>query len=171
MAGSFQNVFELDKDRLRGFGPEINQVFVAFKGAGEALEHQVEGPGLGEVAAAAIGAGLDAIFDRQLVCTVARFAGPAIDHGVAKGLFMPAGLPDRAIHDDRSIHADHVLAFTNVPAPPKVLEVAFEFDSERAVIPKPIETPIDFGGLENEASALAETDDLFHAWMRGLFHK
>src|SRR5687768_2725798 len=73
------------------------------------------------------------------------------------------------MHDDRGIDADDIFAFLRHSAPPGLLEVAFEFDAERAVIPKTIDAAVDFRGLENEPASLAERDDLFHALVRFQF--
>src|SRR5207302_978292 len=42
------------------------------------------------------------------------------------------------------------------------LDVAFQFRSQRAVIPETVDPAVDFRGLENKAAPLAEGDNLFH---------
>ena len=96
-----------------------------------------------------------------------RLARTAVHHRIAKGILVSTCLPDRSIHDNRAVHADHILAFANISAPPEIFEIAFELDSQRPVIPKAIQPSINFRGLENKATAFAEADDLFHALIRG----
>jgi hypothetical protein len=48
---------------------------------------------------------------------------------------------------DRTVHAEDIIAFLNVLAPPEVLEVAFQFRTQGTVIPASVETAVEFGGL------------------------
>src|SRR6185436_9335432 len=46
--------------------------------------------------------------------------------------------------------------------PPEVAQVVLELDAEWAVIPEAVDAAVDFRGLEDEAAALAEGDQLLH---------
>ena len=76
---------------------------------------------------------------------------------------MSAGLPDGSTHEDRTVHADDIVAELGHGPPPVGFEVAFEFGAEGTVIPGSVEAAINLRGLENEASAFAKGDNLFHA--------
>jgi hypothetical protein len=90
-------------------------------------------------------------------------AGFATAHRVAESLLVARRLPDRAVHDDRAVHALHVVALADIPAPPEILQVFLQFHAERTEVPESIEATVDFRGLENEATPLAEARDFFHA--------
>ena len=75
---------------------------------------------------------------------------------------MAGGFPHTRVHNNRAIQADHVIAGANHVVPPGVFDVAFEFDAERAVIPKSADTAIDFARRKDESSALAQRHQLFH---------
>ncbi len=102
------------------------------------------------------------------------FAFAAVDHHVVEQVVMTRALPDLRMHDERGFDADHRERLRSplgdadfvVPrdhvAPPRLADVAFEFDAERTVIPKAVQAAVDFGGLKNKAPVLAEGDDLVH---------
>lgn len=75
---------------------------------------------------------------------------------------MSAGLPDGSTHEDGTVHADDIVAELGHGPPPVRFEVAFKFGAEGTVIPSSVETAVDLGGLKDEASALAKSDNLFH---------
>ncbi len=110
----------------------------------------------------------------DLVVSVAFLALPAIDHEIVEQIVVAGTLPDLRMHDDRAIEADHlvgprcprqggqiVMAGDHV-SPPGVLEVAFQFDAERAVVPEAVEATVDFARLEDEAPTFAQGDQLVH---------
>ena len=170
-ARGFEDVLELHEHSLRRFGAEVDEVFVGFQRSGIALEHEVESARFGQIASPAGRAIRNAVLLRKLVCAVAGLAGFAVDHGIAESFLVPARLPHSAIHDDGAVHSDHVFAFVDDAAPPEILEVAFQFDPHRAVVPEAVETAVDFGGLENKAAAFAEADDFFHPLLGFFGHK
>ena len=79
-----ENIFELNEDRLCGFGPQICDG--AFLGccANMRLEHQIELPRLSEVSTAAVWALLNAIFFHELIGAQVSLAGAAINHRIAR---------------------------------------------------------------------------------------
>jgi hypothetical protein len=46
--------------------------------------------------------------------------------------------------------------------PPSVFDIAFEEYAERTVVPKTVESAVDFGRLEQKASAFAQGNEIFH---------
>src|SRR5687767_7975016 len=53
-------------------------------------------------------------------------------------------------------------------APPEVLDIAFELDAERPVVPGICQSAVDIRARENEPPALAERGDLVHGDDAGL---
>jgi len=85
----------------------------------------------------------------------------------AKVWDVAAGLPDGGVHDDRGVEADDIVAVAGHGPPPGVAQVALQFGAGWPVIPEPPDAPVNLGGLEDEAAALAEADDLLHAGVGG----
>jgi hypothetical protein len=56
----------------------------------------------------------------------------------------------------------NVVPFLHRALPPEVLEVLFELNSERAVVPATVQATIKFGGLKDETLAFAKGNDFFH---------
>src|SRR5437870_487868 len=83
---------------------------------------------------------------------------------------MSARFPDFRVHDDRAIDADHgdllaVGAWRRIAdhvVPPGVLDVLFQFDAERAVVPEAVDAAVDFARLEDEAAPFAQGDEFVH---------
>src|SRR5262249_1169949 len=63
----------------------------------------------------------------------------------------------------RRLKTDDIVALLGHGVPPKFLHVAFEFSAQRTVIPKAIDAAVDFRGLKNEPTALAQRDNFLHA--------
>ena len=76
------------------------------------------------------------------------------------------------MHDNGAVEPDNVLAQLRHGFPPAGLNVPFHLNAERAVIPKAVDAPVDFGGLENKTTPLAETREGVHRYMIVIcFHK
>src|SRR6266404_8259020 len=98
----------------------------------------------------------------DLIGAKALFREQTVHHQVAEGARVAAGFPDFRVHDDRGVQANNVIAQLRHRAPPRFLDIPFELRAQGAVIPKPIQTAVDFGGLKNEPAALAQGDNLLH---------
>jgi len=158
LAGNAQDILELNKNHLGGFGTEVDLVGVILYRPGMGLEHEIELPGLGVVVRSAFGTlGL-----RQLVGAPTTFAFFAIHHGVAEGRNVARGFPHARVRDDRAVNADDIGAPADGVVPPRVADVAFEFGAHRAVVPEAVDAAVDFAGLEDKAAPFAERDDLVH---------
>ena len=98
----------------------------------------------------------------DLVGAEAGFAGAAIDHRIREPADVTGGFEGFLVGEDGAVEADDVIAFAHVFAPPVVFEVALQLGAERAVVPAAVESTVDFSGLEDEAAALAQADNLLH---------
>ena len=98
----------------------------------------------------------------DLVGAQACVGKQAIAHRIAEAADVAGGLQHLFHGQDRTVHAEDVITFLHGLAPPVVLEVAFQFGSERAVVPAAVEASVKFSRLENKASAFAEGDDFLH---------
>ena len=150
---------EVHEHRLGGLGAKEHLVVVVGDRTHVGLEHQVEVAGIGEALAAAVGA--DAGI-RQMVLAEALVAAQALDERIGEHLEVPARLPDLGRHDDGGVEADDVVAPLHHRAPPRLLDVVLELDAQWAVVPRRPQTTVDLGGLEGEAAAFRERDDLIH---------
>src|SRR5207237_3542353 len=100
---------------------------------------------------------------RNLISAKALFRQQAIDHRIGKGIDVTARFQHRRMGQDRAIQPDDVVAVAHRHLPPILLEIIFEFDPERSVIPHPVESAINLARLENEPAPLAQTDNLLHS--------
>src|SRR5207244_274865 len=85
LARCFENILELNENRLGRFGPQISERRFVLGRTDVSLEHEVERPRLGQVPAPAYGALLHIFFLDELVGAQSRFARSTIDHWVAEG--------------------------------------------------------------------------------------
>ena len=67
------------------------------------------------------------------------------------------------VSQNRSVHAENIVTFLDIAAPPDFFDITLQLGSEWAEIPTTIEAAIEFAGLEDEALAFAEGHDFFHA--------
>ena len=75
---------------------------------------------------------------------------------------MSAGLPNLLIHQNRRIHAIHVVALIDKPAPPQIHDITLQLHAQRTVIPGTAQTAIHIRPLINKAATLAQADNIFH---------
>src|SRR5205814_6927264 len=108
-----------------------------------------------------------AYFVNDLIGPQPRLARSTIDHRIAESVLVTARFPNRAVHQDRAVHADDVVAFVGHDAPPIIFQITLQLDAERSVIPETIQPAVDFARLKNETAPLAQADDLFHPCRAG----
>ena len=152
-AGGVEDVVEVDEDALCGLGPEVDLVLIGLDGAHVGLEHEVELPGLGEVAGPVA---TGALVAHEQVGAEALSAAAAVDERVCEVLDVAAGAPDLGVHEDGGVEADHVAASPHEGLPPVALDVVLELDAEGAVVPGAGESAVDLAALEEEAPAAAQ---------------
>ena len=152
-----EHVEEVDEHALGGLGSEVGDGALVLERAGVGLEHEVEGPGLGELRRPAGGA------DGARSCPPATADGssmqstsgsvkvarwPEAAH-TAGGLRMAASRPTTS---SRRCTIDSHHRFLTLRA----------VDAERAVVVRGAEAPVDLRRLEDKAPALAQTHHLLH---------
>ena len=106
----------------------------------------------------------------ELVCSKPGFTCFAIHHRITEPTYVPARHPHLGVHNDRTIEsnhfdflairsrrrvADHIL-------PPGVLDVLFQFHTERTVIPEAIDPAVNARRLKDEPGVGAEFGELRH---------
>ena len=100
LAGGLDHVGEVDEHALGRLRPQVGHRPLVLQRAGVGLEHQVEGPGLGELGGPAVGA--DAV---DLVLAPALVAVPAVDQGIGEVGQVARGLPHRRRRQDGGVQA------------------------------------------------------------------
>ena len=145
------HVLVVDEDALRGLGPQVRDRGGVLDRADVRREHQVELARLGE---AAFGAAVRARARLgQVVGAEALVAVLAVDERVGEGRDVAARLPDLRRHEDRGVETDDVAPELHHRTPPRVLDVALEQHTERAVVPGGPEPAVDLRRREHEARA------------------
>jgi hypothetical protein len=66
------------------------------------------------------------------------------------------------VHDDGRIEALYVVAALHKVAPPSLLNIVTQLDSEGPVVIEAVIATVDFGRLENKTAAFTQADDVFH---------
>ena len=72
---------------------------------------------------------------------------------------MPGRLPHLASQDDRGVDADHVVALAHHRLPPLSLDVLFQLDAERAVVPRRTLAAVDLRTRKDKSPALTQGND------------
>ena len=150
-AGARQDIAEVRKDALGGLGAQICERVAVSHRADGSFEHHVEGARLGQIARATAGA-----FAFDMVGAPAAFAGAAVDEGVVEGLFVTRVLPDQFVHQNRGVETFHVVTGIDIGAPPRIDDVVFEFDAQRAVVKHPLQAAVDIRTGEDEPASFAQ---------------
>src|SRR4029079_750856 len=89
-------------------------------------------------------------------------AGAAINHRIGETFDVAGCLENRRMREDRAVHSDYIIALVHHDTPPVVLQITLKLDAERSVIPRAVESAVDFAGLKDEATPLTQADDFFH---------
>ena len=185
-AGGAHNALEVDENALRSLGAQIDLAGGVLGDARVGLEHQIELADAGEVLLAAGGAddvvlrdeglvllvgpavgldlfalGMGPVLD-QLVRAETRLAGLAVHQRIVEGAHVAAGYPDLAVHQDRAVEPDVVLALLHELLPPGPLDVVLELDAQGAVVPGVGETAVDLAPRKNKAAVFAQRDQFIH---------
>src|SRR3989344_2548080 len=86
----------------------------------------------------------------------------AVRHRVGEAAHVSACLPRARVHDDCRIKAVHIITLLHEHAPPKLLDIVFEFNSGRPVSPGAGDPAVNFGALIYKPPALAQRHYFFH---------
>ena len=160
------HVLEVDEDALRRLGPQVDGDAGLLHGADARLEHEVEVPGLGEVAVAGLAGPLArplaALGVLEMVGAEALLAELAVDERVGEAADVAGRLPDLRVEDDRRVEGDDVVALLHHRGHPALLDVVLEQDAVVPVVVRRAEAAVDLRRREHEPAPLAERDDLVH---------
>jgi len=186
--GGALDILEIDKNALGGFWTQVELGAGVFGNALEGLEHQVELAYIGEIPGATHRAGnflfpdignqliitpaidgqVDAIgmvvvFD-QLVGAVTALALLAVDQGIGKAADVAGSDPGLGVHQDGAVDPDIMGIFLDKFLPPGRLDVVFQQDTQRAVVPGIGQTAIDLRTWEDKATILSQGNDFLHGF-------
>jgi hypothetical protein len=146
------DIIEIDKDALCCLRTKIRNRRVVLDRTDARFEQHIELARLGHRAALpAVRAGIAF----ELIRAKTMMAILALDQRIGKRVHVTAGLPDAWIHDYRCIYADNIVAVLHHSFPPGALDIVFQFDTERSIIPKTADSAIDLRRLKNESAPLA----------------
>ena len=95
------DVLEVDEDALRRLRPQVGHGGILLHRPDEGLEHHVELPRLGQLAAA-VGASVAL----DMVGTETLLAGLAVNQRIGEVLDVAGGPPYHGVHEDGSVDAD-----------------------------------------------------------------
>ncbi len=184
------NVYKVCEYTLSGLGTEINGVLCVLGNALEGLEHEIELSYISEVVLSTGGAGNIVVLNKILhfllrKCVdglrknVTGLAAPVLDEligtetlltfltvhkRIGKSCKVTRCNPGLRVHKDSSVKTYVILVFLNELFPPSTLDVVFELNSERAVVPGVCKTAVNFGACEYVASALTKSNYFVHCF-------
>src|SRR5207245_96708 len=101
-------------------------------------------------------------FDTRVVGPKPVLAVFAVHQGIGKASHVARRLPDLRVHQDRRVEPLDVLALVHHGAPPALLDVFLELDTQRPVVPHGAEAAVDLRRLKHEAASLGERHQLLH---------
>ncbi|EOD65990.1 putative transcriptional regulator [Amycolatopsis vancoresmycina DSM 44592] len=170
------DVGEVHEDALRGLRAEVVQALFGLHRAEVGLQHHVEVPRrgvlaaraavrarhLGQVVLAGLLAGARRELLGELVGAEALVARQALDQRVGEHVDVPGRDPDLPRQDHRGVEADDVVTALDDGLPPLALDVVLELDPERPVVPRRAGAAVDLSAGEDETTALAQADDLLN---------
>ncbi len=85
-----------------------------------------------------------AALGRNLVRTQTLLGQQAIAHRVGKSAHMTGSHQYGVMRQDRTVHADHILAFLHIFTPPVFLQIALEFHPHGTIVPATVQTAVNF---------------------------
>lgn len=103
------------------------------------------------------------VFLDEVVGAVTRFARFAVHQGVGKTADMTACLPRCRVHNYCAVKSDVVGIFNHEFLPPSLLDVVFELNAERAVVPRVGKTAVDFTSGIDESAVFCEGNKFVHS--------
>ena len=106
----------------------------------------------------------------ELVRAKARLAGPAVHQRIVEIAHMAAGHPDLPVHQNGAVKPHIIFAFLHKFLPPRALDIVFEFDAQRAIIPGVGQAAVDFRSRKHKTPPLAQGNDLVHPVILHLCH-
>ena len=116
--------------------------------------HDVGETVLRHLVAVLFGVGFLKLVGALTLVAVEAFDERIVEHGHVTGCD-----PHFRRQDDGGVDADHIAARDDHGTPPLALDVVFQRDTKRAVIPRGTGATVDFAGGEYEPATLGEGDD------------
>ena len=104
----------------------------------------------------------------ELIGAEALLALAAVHQRVGEAAQMAGGHPRLRVHQDRGIQTDVIGILLHEFLPPGALDVVFQLDAERAVVPRVGKAAVDLGAGEDIAAVFAQRDQLVHGFF-GIF--
>jgi hypothetical protein len=83
-----------------------------------------------------------------------------LSNEICKLVCVAGGLPDHRVHKDAAVQADNVIPHLDDRLPPCASDVAFQFDTEWAVVIAACQSAVDFAGLKDKAPSLTQRYDV-----------
>ena len=83
----------------------------------------------------------------------------ALDERVVERFDVARRLPHLGRHEDGRVEPDDIVAELHHVAPPRVLNVSLELDTDRPVVPRRAQATVDLGRRKDQPSAFGEVDD------------
>jgi hypothetical protein len=95
----------------------------------------------------------------EVVCAVALVGDQRLDQRIVEHLDMARRHPHLTGQDDRRVDANNIVAAGHHRMPPLPLDVLFEVDAQRPVVPGRLCAAIDFTRREHKPTALCQVDN------------
>ena len=95
----------------------------------------------------------------KLVCTVALVAVEAFDQWIVEHGHVAGSHPHGRRKNNGRVNAHHIATDDDHGTPPFALDIVFQRDAERTVIPRGTGSAVDFTGGKNKATTLGEGYD------------
>ena len=167
------HVLEVHENALRGFRTQVVQRVFVFDRSEVGTQHHVEVARFGPVATGAtirahnilktvfrqLVAMLFGIGFLKLVCTVALVAVEAFDQWIVEHGHVAGSHPHSRRKNNGRVNAHHIATGDDHGTPPFTLDIVFQRDAERTVIPRGTGSAVDFTGGKNKATTLGEGYD------------
>src|SRR5262245_43714387 len=99
---------------------------------------------------------------------VAFFRLAAVDHKIVEEVIVPRTFPYLRMHDDSRIESHHferqrragrrgeIIMSGHHVAPPCFLNVAFELDAQRSIVPEAVQAAVDLARLKDKSAPFAK---------------
>ena len=174
------NVDEVGVFTLRGLWTQVDGLLV-FRDPPLGFKHQIELTNRGEFGFPAFGTRnlvilqcfgefvvrqpiriLFGRFFEQVIGTKAAMAILAIDQRVIEARDMTGSNPHFGVHQNGGIDAVGIGDLLDEKLPPQLLDVVFQFDTQRTIVPGVGQSPINFRPLEDESIGLRVANEFFH---------
>src|SRR5579875_1132321 len=160
LSSGLVDVLEVDEDPLSRLRTQVRDRSAVLHRSDARLHHEIEVARLRQRPAhPAIGTLVERA---EMVRPEAVLAVAAVDELVVKCVDVARGDPSLRMHDDRRVEGDDVVPQIDDLPPPRVLDVPLEERTERPIIPKAVDPPVDLARGEDKTAALCQRRDFVH---------